>query len=158
MSLPPVLFVCMMYSSRRFGVSRILVAELSSYNPFSFSLCLLLDGLIFIFSLTVSEAMAAAHSSHFSLQQLTQHPHHLRSDLTVLSSNQKLFIFIPESSCWTRFEGSNRFKGIGSFFDKIFISDSRFVQPSRQGKRFLSFFVQKREPFLDFRLIGLFLF
>ena len=34
---------------------------------------------------------------------------------------------------------------------------SRLVQPSRQGKRFVSFFVQKREPFLDFWLIGLFL-
>ena len=35
---------------------------------------------------------------------------------------------------------------------------SRLVQPSRQGKRFVSFFVQKRETFLYFCLIGLLVF
>ena len=34
---------------------------------------------------------------------------------------------------------------------------SRLIQPSRQGKRFISFFVQKRESLFYFRLIGLFL-
>ena len=35
---------------------------------------------------------------------------------------------------------------------------SRLIQSSRQGKRFISFFIQKRESFLDFCLIGLLLF
>ena len=38
-------------------------------------------------------------------------------------------MFMRESSCWTRFERSNRSKGTGSFLDRIFISDSNEETP-----------------------------
>ena len=40
----------------------------------------------------------------------------------VLSKNGRLLIFMRESSCWSRFERSNKSKGTGSYFDRIFIS------------------------------------
>ena len=40
----------------------------------------------------------------------------------VLFCNEKLFMFMRESFCWTRFESSNRSKCAVFFLDKILIS------------------------------------
>ena len=85
------------------------------------SLCWRLDDMILTFSLTVSDAMAAAHSWSFLVTSLSNNPPsiHITCGVTCtdLSSNERLFMFIRESSCWTRFERSNRSKGIGSSLD-----------------------------------------
>ena len=82
--------------------------------------------MIFTFSPTVSDAMAAAHSGSSLVTFLSNNPPSIRITCgvtcTVLSSNERLFIIMRESSCWTRFERSNRSKGTGSLLDKIFTS------------------------------------
>ena len=68
--------------------------------------------------------MAAAHSGSSLVTSLSSNPPsiHITCGVTctVLSSNERLFTFIRESSCWTRFERSNRSKGTGSLLDQIF--------------------------------------
>ena len=91
-----------------------------------FSSCCCLDGMIFTFSLTVSDATAAVHSGSSLVTSLSNNPTSIRITCgvtcTVLSNNERLFIFMRESSCWTRFERSNKSKGTGSSLDRIFIS------------------------------------
>ena len=63
--------------------------------------------------------------SQISLQKSAQHPHYLWCDgvaCTVLSSNERLFMFMRETSCWARFKRSNISKANGSFLDKILVS------------------------------------
>ena len=64
--------------------------------------------------------MGAAHSGSSLVTSLFNNPHSIRISAgvtcTVLSSNERMFMFIPESSCWTRFERSNRSKGTETFW------------------------------------------
>ena len=89
-------------------------------------LCCRLDGMIFTFSLTVSDATAAAHSGSSLVTSLSNNPPSIRITCvvtcTVLSNNERLLMFMRQSSCWTRFKRSNRSKGTGSFLDRIFSS------------------------------------
>ena len=82
--------------------------------------------MIFTFSLTVSDATAAVHSGSSLVTSLSNSPPSIRITCgvtcTFLSSNERLFMFMRESSCWTRFERSKRSKGTGSSLDRIFIS------------------------------------
>ena len=79
--------------------------------------------MIFTFSLTVSDATAAVHWGSSLVTSLSNYPPSIRITCgvtcTVLSNNEKLFMFMRESSCWTRFERSNRSKGTGSSLDRI---------------------------------------
>ena len=108
-----------MFSSKCFEESRIL-------QCLSFPLCWRLDEFIRFFLLTVSDAMAAAHSGSSLVTYLSNNTPSIRINCgvtcTVLSSNERLFMFVRESSCWTRFERRNRSKDTGFFLDKIFIS------------------------------------
>ena len=82
--------------------------------------------MIFTFSLTVSEATAAVHSGSSLVTSLSNNPPSIRITCgvtcTILSNNERLFMFMRGSSCWTRFERSNRSKGTASLLDRIFIS------------------------------------
>ena len=104
--LSPVLFLCMMFSSKHFEESMILVVELLSCNRFRF--------------------LCAAHSGSFLVTSLSNNPPSIRITsgvtCTVLYSNERLYMFIRDSSCWTSFERSNKSKSTGSFLDKILIS------------------------------------
>ena len=92
----------------------------------SFSCAGVLMVLPFFFSLAVNDAMAAAHSGSSQVTSLSNNPPSIRITsgvtCTVLSNNERLFAFIREGSCCSRFERSNRSKYIGSFLDKISIS------------------------------------
>ena len=80
----------------------------------------------FHLSLTVSDATAAIHSGSSLVTSLSNNPPSIRITCgvtcTVLSKNERLFMFMRESSCWIRFERSNRSKVTGSSLDRIFIS------------------------------------
>ena len=101
-SRSPVLFLCIMFSPKYYEESRILVAELLSCNRFRF--------------------LCAAHSVSSLVTSLSNNPLSIRitSGVTcsVLSSNERLYMFIRESSYWTSFERSIKSKSTGSFLDK----------------------------------------
>ena len=127
--------------------------------------------MIFTYSQTVSDAMAAAHSESSLVTSFSNNPPSIRITCgvicTVLSNNERLFMFMRESSCWTRFERSNRSKSTApSWIEAL----SRLLSlqvtqdvleldvqtcPTISSREAL---VQKREPFLDFCLLGLLLF
>ena len=92
----------------------------------SFSCAGVLMVLPVIFSPAVNDAMAAAHSGSSQVTSLSNNPPSIRITsgvtCTVLSNNERLFAFIREGSCCSRFERSNRSNYIGSFLDKISIS------------------------------------
>ena len=94
--------------------------------PLFFSLCCRLEGMIFTFSLTVSDSTAAVRSVSSLVTSLSNNPPSIRITCgvtcTVLSNNERPLIFMRERCCWTRFVRSNRSKGTGSFLDRIFIS------------------------------------
>ena len=106
-----------MMTTKRSEESRIPVAKIPSYNFFRLSS---VGGMIFTFSLTVSDAMAAAHSGSSLATFLSSNPPSIRT-------LERLFVFVRESS---RFELGNRSKVTGSFFDKIFISATSSIDYS----------------------------
>ena len=147
-----------------------------NYSPtiLSSSLCCRLDGMIFTFSQTFSDAMAAAHSWSSLVTSLSNNPPSIRITCgvtcTVLSNNERLLMFMRESSCWTRFERSNRSKGTGSFLE--FLSRLLPLQVTQDvlglgvhtyptissREAFRKCLCPETRTLLDFCLIGLLLF